>query len=127
MSAQRLVFEVLQDDDLGFEFAQGLGCGRLVEDLLFGGLGLLARRFVDFVRIVARKIGCAGERRATGLAHQLFLAQTLFQPLARRSSERWIAAGEEARRRCRICRAKPTLDRRLPSPDRSARFISSRT
>ena len=56
LQAQRAIFEVRQNGDFGFKFGERLRGGRLIEDLLFGRLGFLARGLVDLVGIVGRQI-----------------------------------------------------------------------
>ena len=59
LQTERLVLQHLQVLDFGPQLVEVERGRRLVEDLLLGGLGFLARRFVDLVGVVARQVARA--------------------------------------------------------------------
>ena len=77
-------------------------CGgrRLIDDLLLGRLRFGAWHLVDVVGIVGRQHRRAGSAAPSRVCRiSLSSRSRSSSRLRRRSSERWMAAGDEARRR----------------------------
>ena len=67
LQSERARLKIPEDDDLRFELGQRLRGRRLIDDLLLGFLGFLARRLVEIVRIIGRESRRMAQRRGAGL------------------------------------------------------------
>ena len=83
-----------------FQLGDGAGRGRLIEDLLLGGLDLVVRclfQILDILGVERRKGGCEDRRSLAAALEHLQLAQPAFQPLpaaAQRLVDRFGRGGE---------------------------------
>ena len=129
--AKRGSLQVLQLVDFGPQFGDGAGGGCLIDDLLLGVFDFGVGCVVEVFEVVEREVPAspAFKSRPTSLAafEKLLLAKPLFQAFAAAAQGLVNGFGREARRRCRMVRAKPTVPLRPSFSRASARLNSSRT
>ena len=109
----RLRLQPLEGFDFESQFGDGASGGGLIEDFFLGGFDFVVRRFIQVLNILAIKGRKRGRKNGCKLPAPLEyfqFPQPAFQSSRRRGTG---GSGEEARRRCRMVSAKPTVPARL--------------